>query len=63
MCIRDRLLPYLREQLNHYGIKINLNITENIKEESVFSPQEKYQYLLKINPALDTLRKNFDLEF
>ena len=59
----EQLLPYLREQLNHYGIKINLSITENIKEESVFSPQEKYQYLLKINPALDTLRKNFDLEF
>ena len=59
----EQLLPYLREQLNHFGIKINLNITENIKEESVFSPQEKYQYLLKINPALDTLRKNFDLEF
>lgn len=59
----EQLLPFLREQLNHYGIKINLNIIENIKEESVFSPQEKYQHLVKINPALDTLRKNFDLEF
>ena len=59
----EQLLPFLREKLNHYGIKINLNITENIKEESVFSSQEKYQHLVKINPALETLRKNFDLEF
>lgn len=59
----EQLLPFLRKQLNHYSIKINLNIIENIKEESVFSPQEKYQHLVKINPALDTLRKNFDLEF
>ena len=59
----EQLLPFLREQLNHYGIKINLNIIENIKEKSVFYQKEKYQHLVKINPALDTLRKNFDLEF
>lgn len=59
----EQLLPFLREKLRHYGISIELNITESIREESVFSPQEKYQHLLKINPVLETLRKNFDLDF
>ena len=39
------------------------NHTEKIREESVFSPNEKYQYLLKINPALEKLRTTFDLDF
>ena len=26
------------------------------------NPQEKYQYLVKINPTLEELRKKFDLD-
>lgn len=59
----EHLLPFLRTELNHFNLEINLNIAESIQEESVFTPQEKYQYLLKINPTLDTLRKKFDLDF
>ena len=59
----EHLLPYLRAQLNHYNIQMVLEVTESIQEESVYTPQEKYQYLLKINPALDSLRKKFDLDF
>ena len=59
----DELLPFLRKQLNHYGIQIEFKITESIKEEAVFSAPEKYKHLVKINPALDTLRKKFDLDF
>lgn len=59
----EHLLPYLRAQLNNYKIQMVLEVTESIQEESVYTPQEKYQYLLKINPALDSLRKKFDLDF
>ena len=59
----EHLLPYLRAQLNHYNIQMVLEVTESIQEESVYTTQEKYQYLLKINPALDNLRKKFDLDF
>ena len=59
----ENLLPYLRKKLNNFSLKIEINITEVIKEEIAFSPQEKYQYLLKANNVLDELRKKFDLDF
>ena len=59
----DLLLPFLKKKLNHYGIKIKIMVKKTIKEDSVYSPREKYQYLVKINPALEKLRKNFDLDF
>ena len=59
----QNLLPYLRKKLNNFSLKIEINITETIKEEVVFSPQEKYQHLLKANNVLDELRKKFDLDF
>jgi len=59
----ELLMPFLRAKLNHYGIKIEIEIKETIREDSVYSPKEKYQHLIKINPALETLRENFDLDF
>lgn len=60
---QEYLLPFLREKLNHYGITIELEIKESLREDSIYSPQEKYQYLVKLNPTLEVLRKNFDLDF
>jgi DNA polymerase-3 subunit gamma/tau len=57
------LLPFLREKLNNFEIEIEVRVVENTKIETVFSPQEKYQHLLKINPNLEDLRKTFDLDF
>ena len=57
------LLPYLRNHLNNQILSISIGISENIKEETIFSSPEKYQHLLKINPVLDTLRKTFYLDF
>jgi DNA polymerase-3 subunit gamma/tau len=59
----EELLPYLRNHLNNQILSISIGISENIKEETIFSSTEKYQHLLKINPVLDTLRKTFNLDF
>lgn len=59
----EELLPYLRNHLNNQILSISIGISENIKEETIFSSPEKYQHLLKINPVLDTLRKTFNLDF
>ena len=59
----EELLPYLRNHLNNQILSISIGISENIKEETIFSSPEKYQHLLKINPVLDTLRKTFYLDF
>jgi DNA polymerase-3 subunit gamma/tau len=57
------LIPFISEKLNHFGIKIEIAIKKKNQEDYIYSPQEKYQYLLKINPSLDKLRKKFDLDF
>lgn len=57
------LLPFLRKRLNNFDIKLKLIVTETVKEETVFSPTEKYQYLVKLNPTLEELRNKFDLDF
>ena len=58
----EHLLPFLRERLNNFSISIELRISESTKEDAVYSAQEKYQYLVKINPTLEELRNKFDLE-
>ena len=57
------LIPFISEKLNHFGIKVEITIKKKNQEDYIYSPQEKYQYLLKINPSLDKLRKKFDLDF
>ncbi len=59
----ELLLPYLRKELNNFSIKITTEVAEIVKEENIYTPTEKYQHLLKVNPALEVLRKNFDLDF
>lgn len=59
----EHLLPFLRKRLNNYEIQIKLIVSEITKEETVSSPTEKYQYLLKLNPALEDLKNKFDLDF
>jgi hypothetical protein len=57
------LLPFLRERLNNHDITLELIVLKRDKEESIYSPTEKYQYLKKINPLLDELKSKFDLNF
>lgn len=57
------LLIYLRKALNNY--KINLNVIVNMNEVSndvAYTPSEKFKKLAEINPAMNDLRKSFDLE-
>ena len=57
------LLSFLRERLNNHDITVELVVLKRNKEESIYSPTEKYQYLKKINPLLDDLKTKFDLNF
>ena len=57
------LLIYLRKELSNY--KISLVITVNVNETSdgpAYTPSEKFKRLAEINPAMNELKKSFDLE-
>lgn len=56
------LIRYLRRQLNNYAISLEISVNETTAKKFAFTPEEKYQKLREKNPAIDLLRKEFDLE-
>lgn len=56
------LLSYLRKELNNYSIDLKITVNEEIAKKYAYTPEEKYQKLREINPAIDLLRKEFDLD-
>lgn len=56
------LLGYLRGKLHNHDIVIDVHVNEVISTRHAFTPEEKYERLKSINPAIETLRKMFDLD-
>ncbi len=57
------LMMHLRQQLNNYSINLRITVNEQTAKKFAFTPEEKYQKLREKNPAIDLLRKEFDLDF
>ncbi|ANH61183.1 DNA polymerase III subunit gamma/tau [Dokdonia donghaensis] len=56
------LLEYLKRSLKNYDITLNITVNEEVQRKYAYTPQEKYDKLREQNPALDILRKTFDLD-
>ena len=56
------LMGYLRGKLHNHDITIEVVVNEATENKYAFTPQEKFERLKQINPALDLLRKTFDLD-
>ena len=56
------LLEHLRNQLNNHFISLKITVNEEVAKKFAFTPEEKYQKLRDKNPAIDLLRKTFDLD-
>ncbi len=59
---QSELLSYLREQLRNYDLSLKINVNEEAAKQFAYTPQEKYEKLREKNPAIDLLKKQFDLE-
>ena len=59
---QPKLLKYLREQLNNYGIAIDLILNEKKEKKFAYTPQEKFNKLKEKNPLLEKLRQTFELD-
>ena len=55
-------LPFLRAALNNYGVQINVRVEASEEKNFIYTPEEKYQRLQEINPNLNILRKELDLD-
>ena len=58
----NELMGYLRGKLHNHDITIEVVVNETTENKYAFTPQEKFERLKQINPALDLLRKTFDLD-
>ncbi|RRQ47679.1 DNA polymerase III subunit gamma/tau [Maribacter algicola] len=56
------LMRYLRSKLNNHFIQLIIKVNESSAKKFAFTPEEKYEKLREKNPAIDLLRKEFDLD-
>lgn len=59
---KHELLGYLRGKLHNHDITIEVHVNEVISSRHAFTPLEKFEKLKAINPAIELLRKTFDLD-
>ena len=59
---RPKLLNFLREKLNNYGIKIDAILNEPVEKKFAYTPLEKFNKLKEKNPLLEKLRQSFELD-
>ncbi|MEZ4811365.1 MAG: DNA polymerase III subunit gamma/tau [Allomuricauda sp.] len=60
---QNLMLDYLKQKLNNHSIALHITVNEETAKKFAFTPEEKYQKLKEKNPAIDLLRKEFDLDF
>ncbi|QHI35996.1 DNA polymerase III subunit tau [Kordia antarctica] len=56
------LLEYVRTALNNYDVSLEIDVNELTAKKYVFTTRDKYEKLKEINPLVERLRKDFDLE-
>lgn len=59
---QSELLEYLKTKLGNHFIQLKITVNEQTAKKFAFTPEEKYQKLREKNPAIDVLRKEFDLD-
>ncbi|MDP2542901.1 DNA polymerase III subunit gamma/tau [Tenacibaculum discolor] len=59
---KPKLLRFLREKLNNYGIQINVIVNETVEKKFAYTPQEKYDKLKEKNPLIEKLKNTFGLD-
>lgn len=59
---QGELLSFIRKKLNNYKVGLEITVNEEIEKQYVFSPQDKYKRFKEKNPAIETLKRTFDLD-
>ena len=56
------LLSHLSLALNNYKITLEIVVETTKHKEYIYGVKEKYEYLMKINPQIEVLKNEFDLD-
>ncbi len=60
--LKPELLGHLRRELNR-NLELLFVINETIKESRLYQPEDKYEHMVKKNPALAIFKQKFNLDF
>ena len=55
-------VPYLRTSLQNHDLSIKVIVDEKTEKNFIYTADEKYERLKEINPMIDLLRQEFDLD-
>jgi DNA polymerase-3 subunit gamma/tau len=56
------LLEYLKENLQNYSVSISIEVNETSAKRYAYTDREKFEKLKEVNPLIDKLRTEFDLD-
>lgn len=59
---QSSLMKFLKEELDNTEISLEIKVNHVQEKKYAFTPREKYQKLAETNPAIETLRKTFELD-
>jgi DNA polymerase-3 subunit gamma/tau len=60
---QGQILEYLKRELNNYLIDFQIAVDTSVTKKYVYTDQDKFSKLVEKNPAVDLLRRTFDLDF
>jgi DNA polymerase-3 subunit gamma/tau len=52
----------LFDKLENDFLTFNINVDTEEEQKYVYTPKDKYEELVKANPLVDAMRKDFDLD-
>ncbi len=56
------LLGFLREKLQNYDIDLDITVNETFEKKYAYTTREKFEKMKEMNPMIEKLRKEFDLD-
>lgn len=60
---QGQILEFIKRELQNYLIEISITVDQSTTKKYVYTDQDKFQKLVDKNPAVDLLRRTFDLDF
>jgi len=59
---QGQVLEYVKAALNNYNIELEIHVDKTVEKKYAYTDHEKFLKLVDKNPAIDLLRRSFDLE-
>ena len=59
---KAKVLEALGDELKNDLLTLVIQVNEEEQKNYIYTPKDKYEQLVKINPVVDDIRKEFDLD-